>query len=206
MTAERNRAQENRRQLFDAAIELFRKKGFHATSADDIAARAGCSRATFFNHFGSKSAVLRFYGEQLEAQVSATLDKRPANSSPLQELRRILLVMAKEAEMHRENLKIILVHSLQDGSYFSQPSPSRLKVFGHVAALITEAQTMHEARPDLSARALAAQIIALYNNAISSVLFANQKPEDAIARLWEFVQGGLTTPAKPAVTPKRRKP
>jgi AcrR family transcriptional regulator len=44
--------------LEDAATELFLESGYHATTVDDIAARAGVSRATFFNYFPAKSSVL----------------------------------------------------------------------------------------------------------------------------------------------------
>jgi AcrR family transcriptional regulator len=44
--------------LDDAAHELFLEQGYEGTSVDDIARRAGISRATFFNYFSSKSDVL----------------------------------------------------------------------------------------------------------------------------------------------------
>jgi AcrR family transcriptional regulator len=44
--------------LEDAAHELFLEQGYEGTSIDDIARRAGISRATFFNYFASKSDVL----------------------------------------------------------------------------------------------------------------------------------------------------
>ncbi|MEL0256219.1 MAG: TetR/AcrR family transcriptional regulator [Pontimonas sp.] len=44
--------------LEDAAGELFLEQGYRATSIDDIAQRAGISRASFFNHCSTKSDVL----------------------------------------------------------------------------------------------------------------------------------------------------
>lgn len=44
--------------LADAACELFLEKGFEATSIADITSRAGVSRSSFFNYFGSKSDIL----------------------------------------------------------------------------------------------------------------------------------------------------
>lgn len=48
----------SRAALEDAATELFLENGYHSTTVDEIAARAGVSRATFFNYFPAKSAVL----------------------------------------------------------------------------------------------------------------------------------------------------
>lgn len=44
--------------LEEAASELFLERGYVHTSIDDIAARAGISRATFFNYFAQKSDLL----------------------------------------------------------------------------------------------------------------------------------------------------
>jgi AcrR family transcriptional regulator len=44
--------------LEEAASELFLEQGYSATSVDDIAQRAGVSRATFFNYFPTKADVL----------------------------------------------------------------------------------------------------------------------------------------------------
>jgi AcrR family transcriptional regulator len=48
----------SRRILEEAAAELFLEQGYPGTTVDQIASRAGVSRNTFFNYFGSKSDVL----------------------------------------------------------------------------------------------------------------------------------------------------
>lgn len=49
---------ESRRALQAAATELVRQRGFAAVTVDDVAAAAGVSRRTFFNHFPTKAAAL----------------------------------------------------------------------------------------------------------------------------------------------------
>lgn len=44
--------------LLDSATQLFGSKGYNSTTAEDIATAAGSSRATFYLHFNSKSAVM----------------------------------------------------------------------------------------------------------------------------------------------------
>jgi AcrR family transcriptional regulator len=48
----------SREVLAEAACELFLERGYEATSVADITTRAGVSRSSFFNYFGSKGDVL----------------------------------------------------------------------------------------------------------------------------------------------------
>jgi AcrR family transcriptional regulator len=45
--------------LIDAALQLFAEQGLAGTTVDDIASRAGATRATFYLHFGSKTELVR---------------------------------------------------------------------------------------------------------------------------------------------------
>jgi len=47
-----------RNAIWDSAIDLFFEKGFDETTVDEIAARAGTSRRSFFRHFESKSDLM----------------------------------------------------------------------------------------------------------------------------------------------------
>ncbi|MGY1640193.1 TetR/AcrR family transcriptional regulator [Geodermatophilus sp. SYSU D00703] len=49
---------ESWRALQAAAVDLVGRRGFAAVTVDDIAAAAGVSRRTFFNHFPTKAAAL----------------------------------------------------------------------------------------------------------------------------------------------------
>lgn len=51
------RKHQTRRAIVDAALKLFRDKGFDRTTTRDIAARAGIATGTLFNYFPSKEAV-----------------------------------------------------------------------------------------------------------------------------------------------------
>src|ERR1700748_3117751 len=45
---------ERRRQLLDAALEVFVSQGYHAAAMDDIAERAGVSKPVLYQHFPGK--------------------------------------------------------------------------------------------------------------------------------------------------------
>jgi len=55
MATPKQKARNNR--MFQAALEEFSRCGFHQTSVDSIAAKAGVSKATLYSHFGTKEAL-----------------------------------------------------------------------------------------------------------------------------------------------------
>lgn len=63
-----------RERLVDAAFELFDERGFDDTTVDDIAARAGVGRTTFFRHYGSKEAVIFPAHDDLLGRIAARLE------------------------------------------------------------------------------------------------------------------------------------
>jgi AcrR family transcriptional regulator len=63
---------EQRRAILDAAIALFRKRGYEQTRVQDIIARLRISEATFFNYFPTKDALLyEFALEDVERSTAA---------------------------------------------------------------------------------------------------------------------------------------
>lgn len=70
-----------------AALDLFRRDGFDATSVAAIASAAGVTERTFFRYFPSKEAVLfQDYESRLE-WFRAALAVRPADESVLDSIR-----------------------------------------------------------------------------------------------------------------------
>jgi len=54
-----------RRRLIEGALAAFERKGYAATTIDDIVAEANASRATFYLHFKSKSDVVLVMAQTL---------------------------------------------------------------------------------------------------------------------------------------------
>lgn len=62
-----------------AALELFEKQGYAATTIEQIAAAADVSRATFFNYFASKEDVLFDQDPEERENWQALMAARPAD-------------------------------------------------------------------------------------------------------------------------------
>lgn len=86
--------------LADAAAELFLEQGYGRTTVDQIAARAGVSRATFFNYFPAKSDVMWL---ELDAAVAALPELLAASTepSPVRAVEDALLAAARAHDPER---------------------------------------------------------------------------------------------------------
>ena len=52
------KAKQSKKNLMEAAMEVFSQNGFHAANVDDIVEKAGCSKGTFYYYFESKEALV----------------------------------------------------------------------------------------------------------------------------------------------------
>ena len=88
--------QRTREQIIEAAMGLFAKRGYHATTIADIATAADVAPRTFFSYFPSKEAVV-FHNldRNLEGLASALRDRLPGETA-FDGLRRFIDAMFDE--------------------------------------------------------------------------------------------------------------
>lgn len=60
-----------RERLYEAAVALITERGYEVTTFDEIAARAGTSRRSCFNHFPTKSDISLEWARRRRAQAAA---------------------------------------------------------------------------------------------------------------------------------------
>lgn len=97
------RAEDTRRRIYEAAMAMFREKGFEQTTMRDIAAKAGVALGGAYYYFSSKEAiVLTFYGEMQENSHESILQ---AMSGHKKLKDRIRCIMEKRFELLAPNRK-----------------------------------------------------------------------------------------------------
>jgi AcrR family transcriptional regulator len=88
------------RRLLDAAGELFYAEGVQSVGIERVIETAGVAKATLYNTFGSKEALVRAY---LEEQHTDTVGRLTAAIAAAKTLRgRIVAVFAAQAELYSE--------------------------------------------------------------------------------------------------------
>ncbi|MFE6645601.1 TetR family transcriptional regulator [Nocardioides sp. NPDC057772] len=114
--SEKPRSTTTKDRLVAAAFELFEERGFDATTAEDIARRAGVGRTTFFRAFGSKDDVIFPEHDLLLSRI----DERLAAATP-----------ATRTLALSEATRVVLRHYLDEGEL----ARARYRLVGSVPAL-----------------------------------------------------------------------
>ena len=87
-----------REALIDAAFELFQRKGFDATTVEEIAEAVDVSSRTFFRYFSSKEDVALTFQEEMRQAMTARLAARPADEPVVTALRHAIVEVVREHE------------------------------------------------------------------------------------------------------------
>lgn len=97
MTAPLKLTDRKRQAIVDAAIAEFRASGFESTSMDKIAATAGVSKRTVYNHFPSKDELFAQILDQLWCRTSALKETPYLPDVPLRQ--QLLEILWKKMEL-----------------------------------------------------------------------------------------------------------
>ena len=87
--------------LTEAAMQLFRERGFDRTTVADIAARAGLTERTFFRYFADKREVLFSGSGMLQDFLVEKVAAAPAGTPPLDAVAGALAETASLFEQRR---------------------------------------------------------------------------------------------------------
>jgi len=95
--AERTQAVEDkRRQLLDAAVRVFARKGFHASRVGDIAEEAGVAHGLLYHYFDSKDQVLEaVFQENWTVLVARIASVEETGEPAVDQLRHITAIILR---------------------------------------------------------------------------------------------------------------
>jgi AcrR family transcriptional regulator len=106
------RAEDTRRKIYEAAMELFREKGFEETTMRDIAAKAGVALGGAYYYFSSKDAiVLEFYREMQESSDPLVLGALEGKKKLADRIRCIVELRLQLLEPNRKFCAALFRHA-----------------------------------------------------------------------------------------------
>ncbi|MBL6457589.1 TetR/AcrR family transcriptional regulator [Belnapia sp. T6] len=195
-----------RRKLLDAAVMLIRSKGYAATTVDDLCAKAGVAKGSFFHHFKDKEALATAAAAYWSDTTGAFFEAAPyhRHADPLD---RVLGYVDFRAAILQGSVPefTCLVGTMVQETHDTHPrirAACEASIGGHAATLeadIDAAMERHGIRADWSARSLA-----LHTQAVLQGAFILAKATgdaaiaaDSVAHLRRYIELLFRLPCTP---------
>lgn len=183
--------------LLEAATELIRTNGYTSTTVDDLCAKAGVSKGTFFHHFKTKEDLAVAAAHRWSEVTSAFFKSAPYHSKK-DPLERVIGYIRFRKEILRGDLPefTCLVGTMAQEVYAKHPEINQAcfeSIFQHAEILqadITEAKKIYAPRARWTPQSLAMHTQAVIQGGFimakagSDVKFAS----DSIDHLEKYIQ------------------
>jgi TetR/AcrR family transcriptional regulator, fatty acid metabolism regulator protein len=142
--------EEKRRQILDAAVHAFARKGYHACRVGEIAEEAGVAYGLVYHYFGSKEEVLETIFRDTWTQMLARVREVQEEGGPAREqVRKVTALLLRT--WHRDpDLVRVLVHEVTRSP---EQLPRQIEEIGHaykaLESIVAAGQASGEFRSDL---------------------------------------------------------
>ncbi|MGB8816338.1 MAG: TetR/AcrR family transcriptional regulator [Rhizobiaceae bacterium] len=186
-----------RRRILDASVNLIRAKGYNATTIDDLCAKAGVSKGSFFHHFKGKDELGEAAAKHW-TDITAPIFKSAPYHKPKRALDRVFAYLDFRKSMIGGELAefTCLAGTLAQEVHTSHPAIALAAggaISGHASTLESDIQTaMDESGKSFAFSALS---LALHTQAVLQGGFVLAKStgdprhaEDAVDHLRRYVE------------------
>jgi AcrR family transcriptional regulator len=154
--------------LLKAAVALFSRNGYTATSTREVAALLGMQKASLYYHIEGKEDLLYFICRSSLEQIKSDVEQAIQNvSDPLERVRMLILAhiesMLRDAEEHSTTLAEM--HALSPDR-FAQVRALRDSYEDLVRSILQEAQRAQVLREDLDVKYVCLSLLGLMNRVL----------------------------------------
>jgi TetR/AcrR family transcriptional regulator, cholesterol catabolism regulator len=154
---------ELRQRIFEAALDLFRRRGVAATTIRQIALEARVGLGTFFNYFAGKEAVLAEIGRIRQERIEARLrDPARAAASTRERVADILRALVEGMEEEPDLTRAVIRAALTAPEIFHGERARFLALTELLEGVLREGQARGEVAAGCDVEAASHLIISAY--------------------------------------------
>jgi len=189
-----------RQQLLEAATWVFARKGYRQAGIDDIIARAGVARGTFYLYFESKEQVFLAIVEGFHRLVTAALAGMDdaAQAARAKGPRAMLQASFRQwlgfFAAHRDTARVVLKEASSiDPRFEAGFAALRRSAHSHFAARFRTLQEIGAANPAADPALVAHFQIGIFDELLNAVVLPNPEADldNLASQLAEFEWNGL---------------
>jgi AcrR family transcriptional regulator len=179
-----------RKQILDAATQVFAEKGFHRATIKDIAGKAGIADGTTYTYFPSKTEVLLGILHRLNESTEREQQLMPESEQDLRSfftsyLRQRMALLWPNAEVFQAVLPEMLVNEQLRALYYQQVLVPTFTLAEHSFQAQSATGQVRSIDVPLTVRAIAGMLLGL--------LTLQLLGDEVIAQRWEELPEVLTS-------------
>ncbi len=98
-----------KRKIFETSMELFAKKGYEATSIEEITSVVGVAKGTLYYHFSTKEEIFNFLVEEGMKLLKNSVEIKCSNlENSIDKLKAIVLIQIKVIKKYENFISMLL--------------------------------------------------------------------------------------------------
>ncbi len=158
MVAKPRAGDEKRRQLLEAAVRVFARKGFHGSRVGDIAEEAGVAHGLLYHYFESKDQVLEAVFRENWSVLQARVAAVEATDEPAADQLRHIAAIILRTWLHLPDVVRVVVREFGRSPELAARIGELAQPIEVIARVIERGVERGEFRPDVDPR-LAATVV-----------------------------------------------
>jgi len=184
------KAEETRRRILGAALDLFQERGFGETTMRDIAGRAGVATGAAYYYFASKEQlVFAFYAETQEEIEGLVEGPLAASRDFRARVRAVLTLKLEQFRPHRSFLGALFRTAADPESPLSPFGESTAEIRDRAVALFDRALTGSDLKVAADLRPHLPRLLWLYQMGL--ILFFIHDRSPGQRRTWQLLDKSL---------------
>lgn len=195
-----DRSKRTRQRIIETSASVLERKGYAATSLDEIAVEMGMSRGVLYHHFRSKAvlteAVVQSHYERWDELTSRV---RERGLPPLLRIITLTYEVARNSQIDpvvRAGLRMQLEHAIIEGDLGHALATPYVKWIEHLTVIVADGQASGEIIREVAADELASNLVESYFG-IQYVSFRLCNGVDLLGRVnrwWNILLPAIATP------------
>lgn len=163
-----SRKRELKEQIFLQALQLFHEKGFEQVTVQEITAKCGIGKGTFFNYFAKKEDILLYLGESQIDLLQQSVEKHRNIDQPKEQIMLVLGDLLHNFSRHSELMRLATMEIIKSAHLAEKESKSVNQLHQQVASMIDNAKHKGTLHSRWDTDVIATTVIGVYFNTILS--------------------------------------
>jgi TetR/AcrR family acrAB operon transcriptional repressor len=181
MRRTKEEAEQTRKTLLEASLQIFSEKGYQASRLEDVAQTAGLTRGAIYHHFGSKAGLYKALLDDAAAPGSQAMNRAIAEGGTFKEIcTRIMVYQLSIIEENRrtQDMMEVVLFKIGPEEELAQVNRKRVEenesLIQGIATFMAQGIAQGEIRPELNPFTIARAFVA-YQHGLATLWLSNRK-------------------------------